>query len=76
MVPRLYRLNALTGYETAVVVEGEKDADRLWSLGLPATCNAGGAGSVAIDAHRARSAAGRSHHPVATAITRRVLLAK
>lgn len=26
------------------IVEGEKDADRLWSLGLPATCNAGGAG--------------------------------
>lgn len=25
-------------------VEGEKDADRLWSLGIPATCNAGGAG--------------------------------
>lgn len=26
------------------VVEGEKDADRLWSLGVPATCNAEGAG--------------------------------
>lgn len=26
------------------VVEGEKDADRLWALGYPATCNAGGAG--------------------------------
>ena len=27
-----------------VIVEGEKDADRLWKLGIPATCNAGGAG--------------------------------
>lgn len=26
------------------VVEGEKDADRLWSMGYPATCNSGGAG--------------------------------
>lgn len=26
------------------IVEGEKDADRLWSIGIPATCNAGGAG--------------------------------
>ena len=28
---------------TVSVVEGEKDADRLWSLGLPATTNDGGA---------------------------------
>jgi len=27
-----------------VIVEGEKDVDRLWKLGVPATCNAGGAG--------------------------------
>ena len=26
------------------IVEGEKDCDRLWKLGVPATCNAGGAG--------------------------------
>jgi hypothetical protein len=26
------------------VVEGEKDADNLWRLGIPATCNAGGVG--------------------------------
>lgn len=32
------------------IVEGEKDADRLWSLGQPATCNAGGAGKW-TDAH-------------------------
>lgn len=30
---------------TVVVVEGEKDADALWSIGTPATCNAGGAGN-------------------------------
>lgn len=27
-----------------VIVEGEKAADRLWKLGIPATCSAGGAG--------------------------------
>ena len=26
------------------MAEGEKDCNRLWSLGLPATCNVGGAG--------------------------------
>src|SRR6516225_9352132 len=30
------------GYEI-VLVEGEKDADRLWSIGIPATCSALGA---------------------------------
>ncbi len=44
ITPRLYRLNDLAGRDAAVVVEGEKDVDRLWSLDLPATCNAGGAG--------------------------------
>jgi hypothetical protein len=39
-----YRLPELKGREGVLVVEGEKDADRAWSLGLPATCNAGGAG--------------------------------
>ena len=31
------------------VVEGEKDADRLWKLGVVATCNAGGAGKWHAD---------------------------
>ncbi len=44
ITPRLYRLNDLAGRDAVVVVEGEKDVDRLWSLDLPATCNAGGAG--------------------------------
>lgn len=39
----VYRLNDLRGHNTAVVVEGEKDADRLWACGIPATCNVGGA---------------------------------
>ena len=39
-----YRLPELKGKPTVVIVEGEKDADRLWSLHVPATCNAGGAG--------------------------------
>lgn len=40
----LYHLPDLTGKEAIFVVEGEKDADRLRSIGLPATTNAGGAG--------------------------------
>lgn len=44
-VPRvLYRLPDVQGKTTLYVTEGEKDADRLWSIGLPATTNAGGAG--------------------------------
>lgn len=42
-----YRLPDLFGLEgrgTVCIVEGEKDADRLWAMGIPATCNAGGAG--------------------------------
>lgn len=39
-----YRLPELSGQSSVLIVEGEKDADRLWSLSLPATCNAGGAG--------------------------------
>lgn len=41
-----YRLNDLVKAKPKVlyVVEGEKDVDRLWNLGLPATCNASGAG--------------------------------
>lgn len=37
-----WRVQATT--DNIWVTEGEKDADRLWSLGIPATCNAGGAG--------------------------------
>ena len=40
----LYRLSNLLMAETVYVVEGEKDADRLWSLGIPATTNPQGAG--------------------------------
>jgi 5S rRNA maturation endonuclease (ribonuclease M5) len=40
----LYRLPELHEQSQVFVVEGEKDADRLWGLGLPATTNAGGAG--------------------------------
>lgn len=45
--PLLYRLPELLAADRAQpvdVVEGEKDADRLWSLGLIATCNDGGGG--------------------------------
>jgi hypothetical protein len=40
----LYRLAELQGIPTVYVVEGEKDADRLWDLERPATCNPMGAG--------------------------------
>jgi hypothetical protein len=40
----LYRLPQLLRADTVYLVEGEKDADRLWSLGLPATTCPGGAG--------------------------------
>ncbi len=43
-----YRLpelvEAISNGNTIFVAEGEKKADRLWSLGIPATCNAMGAG--------------------------------
>lgn len=39
----VYRLPDLAEHTRAVWVEGEKDADRLWSLGIPATTSAGGA---------------------------------
>ena len=42
--PRLYREADLEGKEAAIIVEGEKDADRLHKLGWPSTCNSGGAG--------------------------------
>ena len=44
ITPRLYRLTDLAGRDAVIVVQGQKVVDRLWSLVLPATCNAGGAG--------------------------------
>ncbi|MFZ5448166.1 MAG: AAA family ATPase [Thermodesulfobacteriota bacterium] len=39
-----YRLPELLKAETVYIVEGEKDVDRLRTLGFTATCNPGGAG--------------------------------
>lgn len=39
-----YRLPDLLKKQACVVVEGEKDADTLWTADIPATCNVGGAG--------------------------------
>lgn len=41
-----YRLPQLLENDDRVIciVEGEKDVDKLWKIGVPATCNAGGAG--------------------------------
>ena len=41
----VYRLPDLVGKPAVVVAEGEKDVDRLWAIGIPATCNLGGAGN-------------------------------
>jgi hypothetical protein len=41
----VYRLPELHGKPEVVVTEGEQDADRLWAIGIPATCNVGGAGN-------------------------------
>jgi len=40
----LYRLPEILKAQVVYIVEGEKDVDRLWGLGIPATCNSGGAG--------------------------------
>jgi hypothetical protein len=46
--PRVpYRLPELVGQPVVWVVEGERDVDALWAIGLPATCNRGGAGKWA-----------------------------
>lgn len=37
-------IEAMSTGSPVCIVEGEKDADELWKIGVPATCNAGGAG--------------------------------
>lgn len=39
-----YRLPAIMKEPSIFIVEGEKDADNLWKIGIPATCNPMGAG--------------------------------
>jgi predicted P-loop ATPase len=45
--PMLYRFDeareAIAAGEVIAIVEGEKDVDSLWRIGIPATCNAHGA---------------------------------
>lgn len=53
-----YRLPELLGKSTVYIVEGEKDADNLWSIGLPATCNSGGAGKWGASETKALKNAG------------------
>ena len=53
-----YRLNQLQGREVVLIPEGEKDADRLWSIGLAATTNSGGAGKWTDDLTKQLVAAG------------------
>ncbi|HSZ57571.1 MAG TPA: hypothetical protein VK797_18045, partial [Tepidisphaeraceae bacterium] len=56
---RLPELLASDPTQTVYVVEGEKDVDRLWSLGLPATCNAFGGGKHKWTRGHARYLRGR-----------------
>lgn len=72
-----YRLPDLLARDGSMVViaEGEKDVDRLWAAGIPATCNPGGAGKWHDDYSRFlrdadvvivpdNDAAGRKHRDV------------
>lgn len=45
VAPLPYRLPEWKDRPAVAVVEGEKDATTLWRLGIPATCNNGGAGN-------------------------------
>jgi len=54
----LYRLPELRGLKIVYVVEGEKDAETLCRLGLPATTNCAGAGSWRADYTEQLRAAG------------------
>jgi Protein of unknown function (DUF3631) len=54
----LYRLNELQQQPTVAIVEGEKDADRLWSIGYPTTTNVFGAGKWRDDYTRQLITAG------------------
>ena len=40
----LYRLPELIGQKAIFWVEGEKDVDAAWKIGIPATCKSGGSG--------------------------------
>lgn len=54
----IYYLPKLQGCKDACITEGEKDVDALWSIGVPATCNPGGAGKWRDDYTRQLQAAG------------------
>jgi AAA domain len=45
-------LKAIGERRTVFIVEGEKDTDALWRIGIPATCNAGGAGKWSPELNR------------------------
>ena len=53
-----YHLDQIQHKDAIIIVEGEKDADRLWSLRIPATTNSGGAGKWTEDHTRTLKAAG------------------
>lgn len=44
LIYRLPEILDADALRNVYIVEGEKDANRLWSMGVPATCNPGGAG--------------------------------
>ena len=57
----LYRLPTLRDQPLVFLVEGERDADRLQELGVPATTNAGGAGKWIEAYTRQLQIAGQRH---------------
>jgi hypothetical protein len=54
----LYRLHDIQKKPGVLIVEGEKDADRAWTVGVPATTNVGGAGKWRADYTKQLMAAG------------------
>ena len=54
----VYHLPELKGHEEVFIAEGEKDVDRLMSLGIVASCNSGGAGKWTDDHTEQLRAAG------------------
>jgi hypothetical protein len=67
IAPLVYRRAEIQGRDTVYVAEGEKDVDRLWSIGLPATCNPLGAGV-------GKWKAGHTQHLIAAGVRRVVVL--
>ena len=45
----VYRLPEFIKHDRVILTEGERDSDAAWKLGIPATCNDGGAGKWSME---------------------------